>query len=313
MSTESLRFAGLTVRVEQFADELADQVGLSWNGRASVFERIRRLADSLDRLCHRISDPRQLTHRSREHLAWLRLVGDASVASDYVDALVRATAVFDAAAAPARWPRPIAVHFRPTKSVFRVRALAGRTLVLLPTPMIAVDDAAFRSLSDAMFGRRRDAHRESLHAILMSAAYQEVQAELEALGGLADDPRGRVHDLERSFQHVNATYFAERMPRPRLIWSRRITRGKFGHYNYSTDTVMVARTLDHADVPAFVVDHVVHHELLHKKHGLRWRDGRGYAHTAEFRAEERRFERYREADAFLRRLAQHRRVARMVS
>jgi hypothetical protein len=103
------------------------------------------------------------------------------------------------------------------------------------------------------------------------------------------------------------------MARPRLIWSQRITRGRFGHYNYSTDTVMISRSLDRADVPAFVVDHVMHHELLHKKHGLRWQDGRGHAHTAEFRAEESRFENYHEADAFLRRLAQARRLARMIS
>ncbi len=312
MSIESLRFAGLTTQVEQFADELAGAVR-SRNSCALVFERIRRLTESLERLCRGISDPRQLTRRSRDHLAWLRLVADPAIASEYVEALTRATAIFDAAAPSARWPRPLTVHFRPTGSVFRVRAHRDRTVVVLPTPMIAVDDAAFRILADSMFGRRRAGRCESLHAVLMSPAYQEVQAELQALGGFADEPCGRVHDLERSFQHVNTAYFAGQMPRPRLIWSRRITRGKFGHYNYSTDTVMIARTLDHADVPAFVVDHVMHHELLHKKHGLHWRDGRGHAHTAEFRAEERLFERYREADAFLRRLAQTRRLARMVS
>jgi len=93
------------------------------------------------------------------------------------------------------------------------------------------------------------------------------------------------------------------MQRPRLTWNQSITAHKFGHYNYSTDTVMISRTLDHSAVPAFVVDHVMHHELLHKKHGLRWHNGRGHAHTPEFRREERMFPQYAEADEFLRRLA----------
>jgi hypothetical protein len=66
---------------------------------------------------------------------------------------------------------------------------------------------------------------------------------------------------------------------------------------------MISRALDRPDVPEFVVDHVMHHELLHKKHGLRWQDGRGVAHTREFRSEEVRFAQYEPADQFLRQLA----------
>jgi hypothetical protein len=43
----------------------------------------------------------------------------------------------------------------------------------------------------------------------------------------------------------------------------------------------------------------MHHELLHKKHGLRWERGRSHAHTGEFRREERMFEKYHEADQYL--------------
>lgn len=82
-----------------------------------------------------------------------------------------------------------------------------------------------------------------------------------------------------------------------------MTGRKFGHYDWIQDTVMVSRTLDAAAVPAFLVDYIVYHELLHKQHGIHWVNGRGFAHTTEFQNDERRFERYQEAEAALERLA----------
>ena len=58
--------------------------------------------------------------------------------------------------------------------------------------------------------------------------------------------------------------------RPGLVWSRQLTGRKFGHYDFIQDTVMLSRTLDHHDVPALLVDYIMYHELLHKKHGIRW-------------------------------------------
>ena len=60
-------------------------------------------------------------------------------------------------------------------------------------------------------------------------------------------------------------------------------------------------------MPEYVVDYILYHELLHKKHGAVRRDDRRCVHTPEFRAEERLFPRYAEADAFLERLAKERR------
>jgi hypothetical protein len=66
---------------------------------------------------------------------------------------------------------------------------------------------------------------------------------------------------------------------------------------------MVSRTLDQAQVPEFVVDFLMYHELLHKQHGIHWVNGRGLAHTRAFYADERRFERFEEAEEWLKKLA----------
>jgi antirestriction protein ArdC len=79
---------------------------------------------------------------------------------------------------------------------------------------------------------------------------------------------------------------------------------EFGHYEPATDTVRLSRRLDSPDVPPFVLEHVMHHELLHRVLGAERRGDRRRYHSARFRREERRFEGYPEAEAFLEKLAE---------
>lgn len=198
---------------------------------------------------------------------------------------------------------PMRLHFRPLNGIFRFRPSATELTISLPTPMIAFDSAAFESLARLMFTRDRS-QREAVIAAMSSDEYQTIRAELESLGGLAEQARGAYHDLAGSFDRVNASLFNGTMARPHLTWSRSFTGRKFGHYDSIRDTVMVSSSLDRADVPEFVVDYLMYHELLHKKHGARWTNGRRYSHFTDFYAEERRFPRYDEADTKLKRIAE---------
>jgi hypothetical protein len=68
---------------------------------------------------------------------------------------------------------------------------------------------------------------------------------------------------------------------------------------------MISITLDGPQIPAYLLDFVMYHELLHKDLGFRESNGRRYAHTRNFREKERRFRFYSEAQDFLRQLGQH--------
>jgi hypothetical protein len=290
---------GLVARVDQITEQLATAAARR-HELTAIASNIARVRDRVEQHAGRANTRlEELTARSREHLAWLRYFDHEDHFREYVDAVVRAETAFESVEASHRWPQPIAVLFRPTHSVFRVRAETNRTRVLLPTPMVTLSGVQFDDLEVALFGRRSRKHNRLLHALLLSERYQQLRRELESLGGIVEETRGMVHDLAESFDRINANYFGGCMPRPRLTWNRSITAGKFGHYHYATDTVMVSRALDRPHVPSFVVDHVMHHELLHKKHGLRWERGRSHAHTGEFRREERMFEKYHEADQYL--------------
>jgi len=243
----------------------------------------------------------QLTPTSRMIRGWLAYFGQRENFDAYTAAVGRARPVLTAALArQTRFQPPVVVQLRVIRGLYRVRGLPNATRVALPTPMITFSTALFAALADSIFGRGA---RQPLLEAAAGEAYQAVQAEVEALEGLAEQTAGVHHDLDTTFRRVNEQCFASALTRPRLTWSRTFTGRVFGHYDPLRDTVMISCTLDHPDVPAFVLDFVMYHELLHKQLGVDWRNGRAAAHTAEFRAAERRFGRYPEAAAVLRRIA----------
>ncbi|HZL34057.1 MAG TPA: hypothetical protein VFC78_02030 [Tepidisphaeraceae bacterium] len=254
-------------------------------------------------LARTATPPDRLTAATREQRGWLAFFSRPENLSAYVQARQRAGQILDRAAAGSRhFPPPLALEFRPMKGIFKLRATRGGPVLSMPTPMIAFDEPAFVILARLVFARAPDAKRQAIE-LMTGTGYQAVRAELESLGGIVEQTRGAVHDLSASFNRVNAAYFAGQMPRPRLTWNRTFTGRKFGHYDWILDTVMVSRTLDSAGLPEFVVDFLVFHELLHKFHGVHWVNGRGYAHTAEFYASERKFAQYAQAEAMLKQLA----------
>ena len=115
--------------------------------------------------------------------------------------------------------------------------------------------------------------------------------------------RGRQYDLEDIFNRVNLEYYEGSLARPQLTWNQTLSKYKFGHYQPSSDTLMISITLDDPKVPEYVIDFVMFHELLHKALGVKVINGRRYAHTREFRKKEKHFGRYEEAQEVLRKLA----------
>ena len=156
-------------------------------------------------------------------------------------------------------------------------------------------------------GNAKDRDNKPIQEYMFSAAYQAAREQLEYLGiNKGSLAAGIVYDLRDSFQRVNQSYFQGRIQEPHLVWSSRLTHRKFGHYQWDTDTVMVSKSLDHTRVPAYVVDYVMFHELLHKKHGAPLVNQRRAVHTAIFRQDERRFKEIDRAQKWLNKLARKR-------
>jgi hypothetical protein len=92
--------------------------------------------------------------------------------------------------------------------------------------------------------------------------------------------------LEKSFDRVNEKYFGNYLEKTNLLWGEH-SFSKLGHYHYASNTITISKVL--ADDEE-LLDYVMYHEMLHKKHKYYTKNGRSHHHTAAFRREERSFE-----------------------
>jgi hypothetical protein len=113
--------------------------------------------------------------------------------------------------------------------------------------------------------------------------------------------KGDVYDLDEIFDNLNFWYFRGGLAKPVLTWSSRKTYRILGHHDSTHNTIVVSKSLDAADVPRFVVEYIVFHEMLHIHHPTVHHNGRRYNHTPAFRRDERRFPHYRDAEDWIER------------
>lgn len=133
-------------------------------------------------------------------------------------------------------------------------------------------------------------------------------------------PKGRVFDLARLRDRVEAEYFGGDLPVD-ITWGQNgygnadLRRGgihiRLGSYDSNHRLVRIHPVLDREEVPEYVVESVVHHEMLHAAEPPRHGRLRRSVHHRAFRRREREFRRHDEAERWiednLKRLARWRR------
>ena len=177
------------------------------------------------------------------------------------------------------------------------KILVRITDVLEPAPSPIIESLAWVLLSKLyrkpvpaheMLQYKRYIHRKDLRDRIQAVRLERGRKQVSAA-------QGEIYDLDLLFDQLNFQYFFGLMPRPAIGWSLRVSRGILGHYDPSHHTIVLSKRLDAADVPQFVVEYVLYHEMLHIKHPTEHRSGRRCVHTVEFKASERQFERFKEA------------------
>ena len=117
---------------------------------------------------------------------------------------------------------------------------------------------------------------------------------------------GRHHDLSGILDALNAEYFADAVEAT-IGWARmgralgrrgRRRSIKLGSYRSRDALIRVHPVLDATWVPAFFVEYIVYHEMVHHVVAMPVENGRRCLHGAEFRAREQQFARYVEAIAW---------------
>lgn len=240
----------------------------------------------------------ELMEQSRQTLAWTSLLSRPEYFAMYRNALALAKPRLPSNGGG---PRP-EIHFLPLSALFRLTTRHDSALLQLPVEMIAFGEDGFDRLAELIWHKRG---RVAVATELVSPKCNRVREEMQKLTG--GQAAGSAPDvLAKSFGRVNAEYFGGQMSRPALVWSRRENRRRFGTYDHLRDRVTVNALLARPDVPTYVLDFIMYHELLHRKQGIKSNGSRFVIHSPEFQADERRFSHYAQATAELERLARGR-------
>ncbi len=212
----------------------------------------------------------------------------------------------------------IEVRFYPYAGIHHtIRVRAGRVYVRLSDLLQSAPPEVTRALAFLLVARllSRKAPRDH-ERIYRSYAFKP---EILRASDLARKHRGRkvistsngrVYDLGKMFTRLNRRYFDGEMETPVLTWSQRRARSILGHHDSVHNTITISKTLDSADVPEWFVEYIMFHEMLHIKHPARIINGRRYYHTPAFRADERNYPGYQQAQDWLDRVIRRRQEIR---
>lgn len=113
------------------------------------------------------------------------------------------------------------------------------------------------------------------------------------------NPRGRYFDLQAIYDRVNCEHFGGRI-HAKIGWGRMPGRRRrksirLGVYDHQMREIRIHPALDRPEVPAFFVEFIVFHEMLHQLFPSPARSGRRVHHPRAFRERERTFPFYEAA------------------
>lgn len=190
-----------------------------------------------------------------------------------------------------------------------IRLREGRILVRLSDLLQTAPEPVIEALAHILL---RKLYRQSIPE-LYNARYRRFigQKEIVAKAHLIrqlrgrkrlSTPRGHHYDLDIIFDDLNLRYFQGWMGRPNLSWAPTASRRNLGHYDPAHNAILISKIFDSPQMPQFVLEYVLYHEMLHLRFPIRMNGSRRCIHSPEFKREERRFEQWAEAEGWIKRL-----------
>jgi hypothetical protein len=302
----ALRIGNLVKIGDYFAGSLWNRLDLyhsSADAHARLRQEIAGHVSDVERICVRHeTTPALLEARSKQVYCWLKFLSIDDNFGLHLEALRRARCAL--AEHQSQLVLPVHVHLVGVNVIWRKKPFSNAVLLKVSEGFLNADASIWQAIVRTAALGGDPAEALLIQEFSESEDFTEVIFEMDAYASAHElTTRGRVYDLEETFARVNATYFGRSMPKPKLSWNRTLTARKFGHYQPSRDMVMISVSLDDPEIPSYLLDFVLYHELLHKKHGAAIVNGRRQSHGPIFRADERRFAEYREAMQRLNELA----------
>lgn len=205
---------------------------------------------------------------------------------------------------------PLHIRFYPFVSINNtIRLRQGELYVRLSDLLEGAPEPILHAIAHILLARlyRQPIDRSQSTRYRRYVASHDISAKARLIRQLRGrkhihSARGHYYHLEEIFEDLNRRFFHGLMGRPRLTWSRDHARNHLGHYDPAHNTIVISRVFDHPQVPRYVVEYILFHEMLHLKHPVKLRGSRRCVHPAEFQAEEKLFPEVEQAQRFLKHL-----------
>ncbi len=180
-----------------------------------------------------------------------------------------------------------------TRSMITVRWKNGSCAVRLHQMFLDAAEDVLRALA-AFIRRPCVRQKHLLRAFIKSHERMIRPARVpEKPKGSSLRPKGKHVDLRAYFQKLNEVHFSGRLGCA-ITWGTR-KRGRrprsirLGSYRTDKRIIRIHPVLDSPAVPAYVIEDVLYHEMLHHELGMVRSNGRLLSHHRVFKAKEKAF------------------------
>lgn len=266
---------------------------------------LNQIVATIENLCSHLEiTPANLTNLSRQIYSWFKFLSDEQNLQLHLISTYRVRQITQQIlSANGEDAAQIMIAFTNLAGLYQGNRSRQSVSLKINEGFIHASEEVFQALVECtLFGKTQERTR-LIRSFASSEEYSAVLLDLDLIAEvITENPQGNFYNLNELFEQLNNEYFAANLVKPRLTWSHIKTYRKFGHYEPARDRVVISTTLDSANVPKFVTEFVLYHELLHKLHGTKWVNGKRMVHTTEFRTDEKKFKFYAQADGWLKKL-----------
>ncbi|PJZ55007.1 SprT-like domain-containing protein [Leptospira adleri] len=105
--------------------------------------------------------------------------------------------------------------------------------------------------------------------------------------------------LKEMLHRINQTYLGIDLSGIDIFWGKGSSKTRLGHFDPSHRMIVINPILGRQVVPAFVLEYIVFHELLHVYIPATRKNGKNIIHGKEFRSLERKYPDYLRANQWL--------------
>ncbi len=150
--------------------------------------------------------------------------------------------------------------------------------------------------------RKSEVYSEPIRNWLQSPFFVERNRPiyLRRSRNLLCSPIGAHYDLRELLESLRSQGLVKDGHSAYLSWTDRPNRFRMGYCSVLMKVIAISSILDSPDIPKYVAEYVLYHEMLHLEKGL---DSMRSQHNADFRRLERRHPHSSEAEGWLKRIA----------